>query len=296
MKTKRFTAKIALASLITLNALGMNVISAIHPLPLRAQVLLSCNAFTTVSPSFSGNAAPSGVNIRSSPSLNAAIVGKLAPNQRAEFDAWAYGDSVQDVWAGWQDKRWYRLRGTNNWVASGVIRGNPPSNPPRDCTPTTAVASNFFNNREAFFNWANGQRGIARLDTTSYRGQCVSLVARYVQEVFLTGADRTRSRTFGNGKDTAGSVANQFSQKFEPLTRTGLPRRGAAISFPGPNTLYGHTGIVMEARMSGNIRQIRMMESNWDLRAENSAVRIGDWVNLDGRNSYGGVNGWTNPR
>jgi len=140
---------------------------------------------------------------------------------------------------------------------------------------------------ESFFLWANGQSRITRLDTTDYVGQCVTLIARYLQDVYLNG-DKTY-RTYGNGKDVAATVATKFGNSFEPLTKNGLPKRGAVISFPGPST-YGHVGIVMETRTSNNVRQVRMMESNWDNRAPNTTVRIGGWINIDGSN------GWTNPR
>jgi surface antigen len=81
---------------------------------------------------FSGKAGPYAVNIRSAPSLNASIVGRLQPNQSVSFNAWTYGDQVNDIWAGTPDKRWFRLKinGQDAWVASGVIWGNPPNSSP----------------------------------------------------------------------------------------------------------------------------------------------------------------------
>ena len=79
---------------------------------------------------FSATAAPEGVNIRSAPSLNASIVGRAAPNQRLNFDAWTYGDTVLDRWINTPDARWYRIAGTNNWVASAVVNGNAPGSRP----------------------------------------------------------------------------------------------------------------------------------------------------------------------
>jgi hypothetical protein len=54
---------------------------------------------------------------RSAPSLNAAAVGRLQPNERVNFDAWTYGDVVNDVWIGQPDARWYRVPG-RGWVAT----------------------------------------------------------------------------------------------------------------------------------------------------------------------------------
>jgi surface antigen len=80
---------------------------------------------------FSATAAPSGVNIRSAPSTSASLVGRFAPNQRINFDAWTYGDTVPDFWINTPDARWYRVAGTNNWVASAVVSGNAPGSTPR---------------------------------------------------------------------------------------------------------------------------------------------------------------------
>jgi hypothetical protein len=79
---------------------------------------------------FSATAAPAGVNVRSGPSLTATIVGRLAPNQRVSFNAWTYGSVATDMWLGTPDARWYRIAGTNNWVASAVVLGNAPGSKP----------------------------------------------------------------------------------------------------------------------------------------------------------------------
>ncbi|MCU0541979.1 MAG: PA14 domain-containing protein [Oscillatoriaceae cyanobacterium Prado104] len=155
-------------------------------------------------------------------------------------------------------------------------------------------------NMEAFFGWAKDQVGITRRDGFyDYRGQCVTLIARYVQEVFLPADQRTVPRAFGDGKDTARVVSQMLPNNFEPYTRNGLPERGAIISFPGPNTQYGHVGIVMESRYNNGRREVRIMDSNGDNLHVNSTVREYSWwvsVDAGGYNPYGGTNGWTNPR
>ncbi|MCP2727248.1 CHAP domain-containing protein [Limnofasciculus baicalensis] len=295
---KRLTSAIAATSILTFSALGVKVENAsIQPLQAVAQTV-SCNTIRPVS-TFFATAASSGVNIRSGPSLTASIVGRLAPNERRDFDAWTYGDIVNDLWLNRPDARWYRLKGTNYWVASGVVYGNPNPAPPTLCSNS----GNFFRNPEAFFQWANGQRGIRRLDRNDLQGQCVTLIARYVQEVFMASNERTISRAYNHGYGTAGTLANNapFNQYFgsyiRPSATSDLPRRGAVISFPGPDTRYGHVGIVMEVqRLSNGQRQVKILESNWDNKAENSTVRISGWINIPSSNSYGGTNGWTNPR
>lgn len=244
----------------------------------------ACSTIRTVTP-FSATAASSGANVRSAPSVSASIVGSIAPNERRSFDAWTYGDTVNDAWTGQPDARWYRLSGTNNWVASGVVSGNPNPVPPPLCSSN----GNFYRNPEAFFQWANGQFSIARLDTTNYRGECVTLIARYVEEVFLPSSERTLSRAYGDGKDTASVLASNvpFNQYFEGFTSSGIPRRGAVISFAAtPSNPYGHVAIVLEVQGP----RVRILESNRDNRAPNTTVTSDRWHDLSS------ARGWTNPR
>ena len=246
----------------------------------------ACSAIRTVTP-FSATAASSGANVRSAPSVSASIVGSIAPNERRTFDAWTYGDTVNDAWTGQPDARWYRLSGTNSWVASGVINGNPNPVPPPLCPPNGG--GSFYHNPEAFFQWANGQFSIARLDRSDLRGECVTLIARYVQEVFLPANERTIPRAYGDGKDTASVLASNapFNQYFEGFTSSGIPRRGAVISFAAtPSNPYGHVAIVLEVQG----RRVRILESNRDNRAPNTTVTSDRWLDLSN------ARGWTNPR
>jgi hypothetical protein len=151
---------------------------------------------------------------------------------------------------------------------------------------------------EGFLNWANGQVGIQRLDPNTYylRGQCVSLIARYLEEVFFSPSQKTVSITLGNGGDVAANVANNYSNFFSPLTDQGLPTRGAVISFPS----LGHVAIVLESRqLSTGQLQVKIMDSNGDYKDENSTVKIHDyWINIPNgtANGYGSGIVWTNPK
>ncbi|MEG5035139.1 CHAP domain-containing protein [Microcoleus sp. AT3-D2] len=160
-------------------------------------------------------------------------------------------------------------------------------------------------NMEAFFGFAKGKVGITRLDGLyDLRGQCVTLIARYVQEVFLPANQRTVSRAFGHGKDTASVVARMLPNNFGPATSSGLPKRGAIISFPDIGIVggvrYGHVGIVMESRqLSNGQRQVRIMDSNGDNKAVNSTVKeYTNWINIPNgtANGYGANIYWTNPK
>jgi Peptidase family M23 len=79
---------------------------------------------------FSAVTAPAGVNVRSAPSTSAPIVGSYGGNVKVNFDGWTPGDSVPDTWTGKPDRRWYRIAGTNNWIASAVVNGNAPGSQP----------------------------------------------------------------------------------------------------------------------------------------------------------------------
>lgn len=251
------------------------------------QMSAACNDIRTVAPFFA-TAAPGGVRVRSAPSLSASIVGSMAANERRTFDAWTYGDTVNDAWTGQPDARWYRLSGTNSWVASGVVNGNPTPVPPPLCS--SIGGGNFYRNPEAFFQWANGQFSIARLDRSDLRGECVTLIARYVQEVFLPSNERTTPPlAYGHGKDTASVLASNspFTRYFGSFMTSGSISRGAVMSFPATSSnAFGHVAIVLEIRG----QQVRILESNRDQRAPNTTVTSDRLINISA------ARGWTNPK
>ncbi len=79
-------------------------------------------------------------NVRSGPGLSYSIVRKIPPNTSVACDGWTYGDVVQDLWLGTNDARWYKIKGKNEWVASGVVKGNAPGSTPMPPSPTPAPA------------------------------------------------------------------------------------------------------------------------------------------------------------
>jgi surface antigen len=152
-------------------------------------------------------------------------------------------------------------------------------------SPTASVQAQTAQKAEQFFRDMNGIRGISRYDRgAEYNGQCVTLVVRYLQDVYF-GGDR-RSRAYGHGKSVAQNLAKKHPNLFQFVTE-GTPKRGAIISFSGGSygTKYGHVGIVLETQ--GN--SIKMMESNHDNRGTNSRVRIA-WKEMDAS-----VKGWADP-
>lgn len=209
-----------------------------------------------------------------------------------------YSSTGQALWAT------NTVGGNSSGIFNAASRWLTPNPPP----PPTSGGS-YFRNFEAFVHFATGQVGIARLDRGDLKGQCVTLIARYIQEVFLSGSDRTKPVAFGNGRDTASIVASTFSQHFLPITNQGLPKRGAIVSFPGigyvvgvgcPNNYCGHTAIVMESRTLNGQRQMRIMDSNGDSKNEKSTVTeyYSRWINIPNgtANGYGNNIYWTNPR
>ena len=80
---------------------------------------------------FSGTVGPSiGVNLRNSPRFSDRSSRNEPNSKRLEFDAWTYGEVGIDMWNGNQDARWFKVKGTNLWVPSAYINGNPPNSSP----------------------------------------------------------------------------------------------------------------------------------------------------------------------
>jgi len=77
---------------------------------------------------FSGTVGPNiGVNLRHSPRHSDRSNRNEPYGKRLEFDAWTTGETITDLWLGTPDSRWFKVKGTNLWVPSAYIWGNPPS-------------------------------------------------------------------------------------------------------------------------------------------------------------------------
>jgi surface antigen len=149
---------------------------------------------------------------------------------------------------------------------------------------TVPVQAQTTSKAESFFSRMVGVKGVSRYDTADYKGECVTLVVRYLQDVYFN-QDSSRRR-YGHGKDVARGVARQHPDLFTYRTQ-GTPKRGAIISFLGApyNDTVGHVGIVLETR--GNT--FKMLESNRNGQAPNTRVEVSGWM------SYKGVVGWADP-
>ena len=51
-----------------------------------------------------------------------------------EFDAWTYGETITDIALGTPDARWYRIKGTKDWISSAIVNGNAPGSMPLPLT------------------------------------------------------------------------------------------------------------------------------------------------------------------
>ncbi|MDC0835975.1 S8 family serine peptidase [Geitlerinema sp. CS-897] len=75
---------------------------------------------------FTGWVGPSqGVNLRHSPRHEDRSNRNEPYRKTLEFDGWKYGETVTDIWLGTPDSRWFKVKGTNYWVPSAYIWGNP---------------------------------------------------------------------------------------------------------------------------------------------------------------------------
>jgi surface antigen len=75
---------------------------------------------------FTGWVGPSqGVNLRHSPRHEDRSNRNEPYGKKLEFDGWKHGETVTDIWLGTPDSRWFKVKGTNYWVPSAYIWGNP---------------------------------------------------------------------------------------------------------------------------------------------------------------------------
>jgi murein DD-endopeptidase MepM/ murein hydrolase activator NlpD len=142
--------------LILATALGFVLVLGVNLLNVDKQQIaiaqtLPCDAVTTVSPPFPARTVIQ-TNVRSGRSTSSSLVKTLPAGQTFYFDAWGYGEEVMDT--GYSpprpDRRWYKLKDENGWVASAVVQGDAPYSSPT-CIPT---GSGYFDN---LVSWTNSQ-------------------------------------------------------------------------------------------------------------------------------------------
>lgn len=170
------------------------------------------------------------VNIRSGPSTNNSIAGTLQLNQRVTFDSVARGTTHWDARERFNDDRWFRIQGTNNWVSAAFITGGPTtggSTQPPSPSPSGLMATSTFLNQ-----LVNGQLIGQKVDVDRDHGaQCWDLVA------YATGI--SSSSPYWN--------AGTWKRGENVIGNRNLAVGTAIATFAGlNNTYYGsynHTGI-----------------------------------------------------
>lgn len=129
MNIKCITSAITFTLVMISSGLDINLKNAaIHPMTAADQEV-SCDNEIRQEEFSRKVGSTTGINLRSDRQLNARTDQNLAYNQTYTFDAWAYGESVKDLWNGQPDALWYRDKNTQLWVPSAYMLGYPPSNP-----------------------------------------------------------------------------------------------------------------------------------------------------------------------
>jgi murein DD-endopeptidase MepM/ murein hydrolase activator NlpD len=80
-----------------------------------------------------------GINIRSGPGTSYGVVNSISSGGTLSFDGWKVGTSHYDQEAGRYDNRWFRIQGTDNWVASAYIYGGPNNSVFESVPPSTVI-------------------------------------------------------------------------------------------------------------------------------------------------------------
>lgn len=215
---------------------------------------------------FSGRVMPTvGVALRNSPNLNDKVPGSAyAYNQILKFDAWTRGETAIDSKLGTPDNRWFKIAGTNYWVPSAYIDGNPPSSGSGSggssgggtANPNLPVMT-----IEQFNNWRNLPEYTSR-NPFPAKGQNCTWYAhgRLLQLGYSKSALDTMLGNAGTWDERAGEGAFVSSS----------PKAGAiAVWEAGVNGAgsVGHVAVVEQVNADGTIL---ISESNWANKAYNT--------------------------
>jgi surface antigen len=202
-----------------------------------------------------------------------------------------YNTSNSPVWASGTDRRGSRLTVQDDgnvviynsqnqaiWATNTVTSCNAR---PEIVPPKLRESQRKVND---FVNQWNGKTGITRYDLggSGYNGQCVTLVARYLQDYY--GASKT-GLVIGNGADVARKVGTEFSSFIWDTTEAPMP--GSILSFPSLGGGYGHVALVVSSTKNGDYLNIQILDSNGDNAGPNSVVKL--------RNITVNTKSWTAP-
>lgn len=246
---------------------------------------------------FSGRVMPTiGVALRNSPNLNDKVSGlAYAYNQILKFDAWTRGETAIDSKLGTPDDRWFKIAGTNYWVPSAYIDGNPPSSSSGGSSGGGTANLNLpVMTVEQFNNWRNLSEYTSR-NPFPFKGQNCTWYAhgRLLQLGYSKSALDTMLGNAGTWDERAGRGAFVSSS----------PKAGAIAVWEawvnGAGSV-GHVAVVERVNADGTIL---ISESNWANKAYNTRTISANGlkfviVPLDsisgGNNNSGGGTGNTN--
>jgi hypothetical protein len=202
-----------------------------------------------------------------------------------------YNTSNQAVWASNTDRRggtrltvqddgnfvMYNAQNQALWATNTVTSCSSPA------TPTPPATTSHNTSQANVNNFVNSWLGktITRGEN-SYPGQCVTLIARYLQDYY--GASKT-SLILDNGGQTAAKIPQiaQLSNSFSPISDPSDPIPGSIISFPNAKysgncgtvsnpRLCGHVALVVSSKRNVNNLEVTILDSNWDGKAGSSLV------------------------
>ena len=224
-------------------------------------------------PDFKGKVKPNTLNIRSGPGTNYdPPISFASKGTELTFDGWTNGTSVYDEEAKANDDSWFRIKGTNSWVASALINGNPPANSryidPNSIAPPSGGSNNGGGNNSGGNSISSGLPTSAASASTHFRKQppnsadCgPSSLAMTISALGVTPSDvssvRSKMPEFNNSPWTSfeeihggiknlGKSSTEFRNwedfdshlsKGHPLVMFGLSSQTWAAQFPG-----GHPG------------------------------------------------------
>ncbi len=203
-----------------------------------------------------------GIKLRQRPTTGSNDNGISPYNQVLQFDAWTTGDSIPDPSRNNAlDNRWFHVVGTNNWVASAYIYGEPGNSINTPFPPTTNIeqppsnggssptngASRSFNSsffREGNIFWTSGNAPVSTGSPNNKlgnaKGNCTWYVNGRLQELGYSAA--TLNKLWGNAQDWDNQAIAAG------ITISSTPKVGSIAQWEN-----GHVAVVERVNADGTI-------------------------------------------
>ncbi|NJL89432.1 MAG: S8 family serine peptidase [Coleofasciculaceae cyanobacterium SM2_1_6] len=206
--------------------------------------------------------ATAGANVRSGPGTSFSRVGGYGYQANLQFSGWTYGERIDDVMLGTPDERWYRIAGTNNWVASALINGNAPGSTPLPPvqTPVQPGQPQPIVNVPINPSSDNYRKGSVNPFAYNWQGQCTWFAyGRMLETGLLPAGTKANGWFLGHAE----SWRRDAERAGLPISST--PTAGARGILVWPpytkGTLqWGHVAFVEEVYPDGSVR---ISEANW---------------------------------